>query len=246
MKRLIKKAEVRMFYHGSPLPRALDIIQSGAINTMNSQTEGLQTEQNVSLQENAVYVTTNINTAKSYALNHNQYDWGIIFEMNLDTDSDPLTIDEDTFFWGEGLNANDENRETFLKMFGGDKEKASNFIKSIIDSGFFNDDLMGYDPYDEEYFEILQENYVAQDNEGYYYMDLSGLQFANVEMANEIIRQIPFEDQLKANDSTFAYEGNINLSQVGTVHLIGKNEEFSFTNVDELIAKYEEVKKPLE
>lgn len=241
MKRLIRKAEVKSFYHGSALPRALDILSSGSINAMNSQGEGAKTVENVSLQPNSVYVTTNKNTALSYAAG-NIKEWGIIFEMNLDTESSQLIIDEDTFYWGEGLKSDDENRDTFLSMFDGDKERASNFIKSIIDNGFFKD-LMGYDPYDEEYFEILQEDFVGQDDEGYYYMDLSGLQFANVEMANEIIKQIPFEDQIKANSDTFAYDGNIDLSQVTTMYLVSKDEEFSFTDKEALIAKYEEVSK---
>lgn len=240
MKRLIRKAEVTSFYHGSPLPRALDIFTSGSINSINSQGEDAASEQNISLQRGAVYVSTSKQTALSYALNHNQYDWGVIFEMNLDTENDPLTIDEDTFFWGEGLSDDDENRETFLKMFNGDKQKASDFIKSIVDSGFFNN-LKGYDPYDDAYFDILEEDYVDIDDEGYYYMDLSGLQFANVEKANEIIQKIPFEDQKQANPYTFAYNGDIDLSKVSSMYLVGKNEEFAFNNTEELLAKYEEL-----
>ena len=241
MRRLIKKSSMGSFYHGSPLPRALDILESGSINSINSQGEGATQEQNVSLQDGSIYVTTNKQTALSYALSRNSNGWGIIFEMNLDTENDPLTIDEDTFYWGEGLKEDDKNRETFLKMFNNDKAKASEFIKSIVDSGFFNN-LQGYDQYDEEYFDMLEEDYIGIDSEGYYYMDLSGLQFGNPEKANEIIRKIPFEDQLKANPYTFAYNGDIDLSKVTNMYLVGKDsEEFVFTDANELIEKYNSI-----
>lgn len=71
MKRLIRKAEVRSFYHGSPLPRALGILESGSINCLNSQGENARSVQNVSLQRNAVYVTTDKELAKAYTLDYN-------------------------------------------------------------------------------------------------------------------------------------------------------------------------------
>lgn len=237
LKRLIKRAEQRTFYHGSALPRALEILNGGSINAINTQGEGAASAQNVSLQNNAVYVTTSKDSAATYAKNFKRAEYGVIFEMTLDTTN--MVIDEDTFAWGEGLGS-EENRDTFNKMFGGDKEKASEFIENLVADGFF-EGKTGYDPYDDEEFEIKQEDYVGLDDDMLYHMDLSGLQFANVDMANEIIRMIPFEDQLEANNNTFAYVGDIALSSVTNYYLVGGSEEFTFTSPQEVIDKYNEL-----
>ena len=74
---MIKKAEVRTFYHGSHLPRTLGILESGSINCLNSQGKNTRSVQNVSLQRNAVYVTTDKELAKAYVLNYNSSKYGI-------------------------------------------------------------------------------------------------------------------------------------------------------------------------
>lgn len=140
---------------------------------------------------------------------------------------------------GEGLES-EENRETFTKMFGGDKKKASDFVKNLLDSGFF-EGRTWYNDEEDKTYDLDVNEFVAQDEEGYYYMDLSGLQFANIDLANEILQMIPFKDQMEANDSTFAHIGDIDLSQVSKMYLVSKEEEYEFTNKDDLIKKYNEL-----
>lgn len=242
MKRLIKKAQITTFYHGSPLPRALGIFESGTINSINSQGDGAKSEQNVSMQNNSVYIATSKDVAKDYALQHNSYDFGIIFEMNLDTSTEPLLIDEDTFYWGEGLDEESENVETFRAMFDGDKAKASAFVENLLNDGFF-EKVPYYNQWDDEHGVYKTDQLVAQDSEGYYFMDLNELQFGNMEKANELLRMIPFKDLLKANDTTFAYAGDISLSKMTKIYLVSKTEEYEFTNQDELVTKYNELIK---
>lgn len=52
---------------------------------------------------------------------------------------------------------------------------------------------------------------------------------------------IPFKDQMEANDSTFAYIDDIDLSQITKMYLVSKEEEYEFTNKDDLIKKYNEL-----
>lgn len=224
MGRLIKNIENIKFYHGTNIKNARDIIQQGEIKTRHSQIKK-QSIYNNTFNNNAIYLTTNINKAKLYATGNSEY--GVIFLVSINN-KDNIILDEDSF----KLN-NNYNIEKLKNMFNSnldfniavEKWKENNYFKNIPN------DFGGY--YNEE--EILH-----YDKEGNPYFDIGLIMYTAINIVTKMCRDIPKQSII--NEKTLAYNNNIKLDDIKQIILITPSgEKFKFNNGKDFINKLNEL-----
>lgn len=134
MKRLIRKANSMVCYHGTTLDNAIKIVNAGAIKPYDSVESGILNtfELRESYREDVVYLTTNLETAKIFANveqdsffefevddeKHVDGNAGIIFVVNLNDTSNLIAddtviddIDKAKILLAAGVELTDEERE---------------------------------------------------------------------------------------------------------------------------------------